>query len=348
VLGGVAREIAYDNLATAVVEHDGRLVRFLPRFLGFARDHGFFPHACNPASGWEKGKIERAIGYIRQNFWPLREFTDLHDVNRQVRQWLADVANQRLHRETRERPLERFKPEALRPLPVIPYDYRDSSEALAHKDLRLPFDGNRYCVPHRYVGRRLTIKADSSSVTIYDRFEEIVSYARSWRRGQTFGAARFEKLLAEQRPAARRSQAQQRLLDSLDGLCSRSLLEAYLRDMADTDRSLGRQISELLELIRQYGPQDVAVAIEKAAVARAFGADYVTNILRQQRSPRRPQPPLRLRDPLLNELVTDPLSLLEYDAFILESGKEPDDPSRTETAAVEPESDEPPDRDDDR
>ncbi|MDQ1474143.1 MAG: hypothetical protein QOJ99_5623 [Bryobacterales bacterium] len=348
VLGGVAREIAYDNLATAVAERDGRLVRFLPRFLGFARDHGFFPHACNPASGWEKGKVERAIGYLRQNFWPLREFTDLHDVNRQVRQWLADVANQRLHRETRERPAERFKPEALRPLPVIPYDFRDSSEALVHKDLRLPFDGNRYCVPHRYVGRRLTIKADSSSVTIYDRFEEVVSYARSWRRGQTFGAARFEKLLAEHRPAARRSQAQQRLLDSLDGMCSRSVLEAYLRDMADTDRSLGRQISELLELIRQYGPQDVAVAIEKAAAARAFAADYVTNILRRQRSPRRPQPPLRLRDPLLNELATDPISLLRYDAFILESGKEPDDPSRTETTATEPESDEPPDRDDDR
>jgi transposase len=346
-MGGVAREIAYDNLATAVAEHDGRLVRFLPRFLGFAREYGFVPHACNPASGWEKGKVERAIGYLRQNFWPLREFVDLHDVNRQARQWLAEVANQRLHRETRERPLDRFKPEALRPLPIIPYDYRESTETLVHKDLRLPFDGNRYCVPHRYVGRRLTVKADSSSVTIYERTEEVVSYARSWRRGQTFGAERFEKVLAEERPAARRSQAQQRLLDSLDGLCSRSLLEAYLRDMADTDRSLGRQITELLELMRQYGPEDVAGAIEKASVARAFGADYVANILRQQRSPRRPQPPLRLRDPLLNELTTDPISLLEYDAFILESGKERDDSSRTETAPAEPESDEPPDRSND-
>jgi hypothetical protein len=117
--------------------------------------------------------------------------------------------------------------------------------------------------------------------------------------------------------------------------------------MADTDRSLGRQITELLELMRQYGPEDIAGAIEKAAAARAFGADYVANILRQQRSPRRPQPPLRLRDPLLNELTTDPISLLEYDAFILESGKERDDSSRTETAATEPESDEPTDRSND-
>ena len=113
-------------------------------------------------------------------------------------------------------------------------------------------------------------------------------------------------------------------------------MEAYLRDMADTDRSLGRQISELLELIRLYGPEDVAGAIEKAAAARAFGADYIANILRQQRSPRRPQPPLRLRDPLLNELVTDPISLLEYDAFILDSGKEPNDAPGTETESTDP------------
>jgi hypothetical protein len=268
-------------------------------------------------------------------------------VNRQARQWLADIANRREHRETRQRPLDRFQPEALRPLPVIPYDYRDSMEALVHKDLRLQFDGNRYCVPHRYVGRRLTVKADSSSVAIYHRVEEIVSYPRSYRRGQTLGADRFERVLAEQRPAARRSQAQQRLLDSLDGLCSRAVVEAYLRDMADTDRSLGRQISELLELLRQYGPESVAGALEKAAAARAFGADYIANILRQLQSPRRPQPPLQLRDPRLNALVPDPISLLAYDTFILEAGKETHDAPRTETPAVESRGDDPKPGDDD-
>ncbi|MBV8902004.1 MAG: IS21 family transposase [Acidobacteriia bacterium] len=336
-LGGVAREIVYDNLATAVAEHDGRLVRFLPHFLGFAREYGFYPRACNPAAGWEKGKVERAIGYTRQSFWPLREFIDLHDVNRQARQWLSEVANQRQHRETRQRPIDRFQPAALKPLPVIPYDYRDTVELLVHKDLRIQFDGNRYCVPHRYVGRRLTVKADSSSVSIYERVNEIVSYARSWRRGQTFGADRFEAELADLRPAARRSRAQERLFLFLDGLCSKAMLEAYLRDMADTDRALSRQLTELLELIRQYGPEAVAAAIQKASTARAFGADYIANILRQQQSPRRPQPPLILRDPLLNELATDPLSLLEYDAFILHPGKESDDDQpRTKTQSAEP------------
>jgi len=346
VMGGVAREIAYDNLATAVAEHDGRLVRFLPRFLAFAREYGFYPKACNVAAGWEKGKVERAIGYARQSFWPLREFTDLHDVNRQARQWLAEIANQRLHRETRERPIDRFQANALRALPVIPYDYRDKVEALVYKDLRLHFDGNRYCVPPRFVGRRLTLKADSSSVTIYDRVNEIVSYPRCWRRGQTLGAHRFEADLAQLRPAAKRSRAQQRLFAVLNGYCSQAMLEAYLRDMADTDRALSRQLTELLDLVRQYGPEPVADAIEKASAARAFGADYVANILRQQQAPRQTQPPLRLRDQRLNDLTTDPLSLLQYDAFILDSGKESDDTSRTETEPTCPIDHEPPCGDD--
>ena len=121
-------------------------------------------------------------------------------------------------------------------------------------------------------------------------------------------------------------------------------MEAYLRDIADSDRSLSRKITELLELIRQYGPD--AVAIEKAATARAFGADYVANILRQQQCPRREQPPLRLRDPRLNELVTDPLSLLAYDAFILQPEKESDDTPGTETPRSESDGHEPPSGDD--
>jgi len=346
-MNGVAREIWYDNLGTAVAEHDGRLVRFIPRFLGFAREFNFYPRACNPASGWEKGKVERGgIGYVRQNFWPLREFAGLPDVNCQAREWLDQIANRRPHRETRQRPIDRFQPEALRPLPVIAPDYRETVEALVHKDMRVQFDGNRYCVPHRFVGRRLMLKADSGSVTIYDRVHEIVSYARSWRRGQTFGAERFEAELAEMRPASRRSRAQDRLFAFFDGLCSAAMLEAYLRDIADSDRSLSRQISELLELIRQYGPEAVAAAVEKASAARAFGADYVANILRQQQCPRREQPPLRLRDPVLNELVTDPLSLLEYDGFILKAEKDSDDATGTETTRTEPDDDEPPTGDD--
>jgi transposase len=315
---GVARECLYDNLWTAVTERDGKIVRFNPRFLAFAREFGFYPRACNPAAAWEKGKIERGgIGYLRQGFWPLRTFSDLAEVNRQVRQWLDEVANQRIHSETRERPDRRFRPETLRALPALFPDYRESVLAKVHKDIRLSFDGNHYCVPPRYVGRMLMVKADSSSVTVYDQEQEIIRYARSWRRGQTFGADRFEKELLQQRPGAERTKGQQRLIALLG-----PIVESYLRGLAETDRSMAHQIRSLLALVRQYEPEAVGSALAKAQAVGAFGADYIANILLQERSPREQQPPLQLKDPSLNQLATDPLSLLEYDALILSERSE--------------------------
>jgi transposase len=309
---GVPRECLYDNLATAVSEHDGRIVRFNPRFLAFARELRFYPKACNKAAGWEKGKVENSVGYLRKNFWPLRSFAGLSDVNFQVRQWLDQTANKRIHRETRQTPDERFDPKTLRPLPPLLPDYRDTAAALVHKDIRLNFDGNRYCVPPRYIGQRLTVKADSQSVVIYDKDREVARYTRSWRRGQSFGAERFEKELLAERPPAERSDAQKRLVLFLG-----KSGDSYLRQLAQTDRSVSRQVNELLELCRQYGPEAVSSAIEKAQSLGAFGADYIKNILLQEQSLRQIQPVLQLKDSRLNNIATDPLSLLDYDSLIL-------------------------------
>ena len=83
------------------------------------------------------------------------------------------------------------------------------------------------------------------------------------------------------------------------------------------------QLRQLLTLVREYGPGALASALTKAQAAGAFGSDYVANILIQEHSSREPQPPLRLRDSKLNELTTDPLSLLDYDALILSERSEP-------------------------
>ena len=209
------------------------------------------------------------------------------------------------------------------------------------KDLRLSYDGNRYCVPPRYVGHKLTVKADSSAIAIYDQTKEVVCYARCWERGLTFGAEQFQKELYAQMAAAQRSATQQRLI-ALLGPAS----EEYLRRLVDTDRSLVRQVRELLDLIRDYGPEAVAGALSQAHAAGAFGADYIANILRQQQTRREVQPPLRFKQPELNALTTDPVSLADYDTFILRSRKESRDPSAPETEPTELDDDEPSTRSD--
>ena len=185
------------------------------------------------------------------------------------------------------------------------------------------------------------MKADSSSVTIYDQTIEIVRYARCWERGQTFGAERFQKELYAQMAAAQRSAAQQRLVVLLGPIA-----ESYLRELAGTDRSLARQVRELYDLIRDYGPEAVSAAMQKAHAARAFGADYIANILHQQQTRREVQPPVRLRQPELNELATDPLSLAAYDAFILQSRKESHELTSSETQSTQSDDDEPATRSD--
>ena len=64
-VGGCPKECWYDNLATAVAERRGKLVRFHPRFLAYAGHHRFRPVACNVGKGNEKGRVEDAVKYLR-------------------------------------------------------------------------------------------------------------------------------------------------------------------------------------------------------------------------------------------------------------------------------------------
>jgi hypothetical protein len=103
------------------------------------------------------------------------------------------------------------------------------------------------------------------AVAIYDHDNEVTRYVRCWRRGQTLGTERFEKELLEQRPAAQRSAAQRRLILFLG-----ETGESYLRQLAETDRSLSRQIKELLIWCVNMAPDSVLAAIRKAHAAECF------------------------------------------------------------------------------
>ena len=67
--GGVPRTLLYDNLKSAVLERQGQAIRFNPVLLGFAGHHRYEPRPVAVARGNEKGRVERAIRYIRDNFF---------------------------------------------------------------------------------------------------------------------------------------------------------------------------------------------------------------------------------------------------------------------------------------
>jgi transposase len=107
--GGSPKQLVVDNMATAVVERMGSVVRFNDAFLDFLRHFAVDPIACNPRSPYEKGKVESGVKYLRRNFMSLRTITDLDDVQHQVLGWLDTVANVRTHQTTGQRPVDRFE-----------------------------------------------------------------------------------------------------------------------------------------------------------------------------------------------------------------------------------------------
>jgi len=145
---GTPRELVHDNMLTAVIERQGPLIRFNEAFLQFLMPFKIVPVACNVAQPHEKGKVEKgAIHYIRYNFWPLRSFRDLRDLQAQADHWRDHVANVRVQSTTGEKPIDRFKREAMRPLPDLLPDCRDTAICKVYSDFSIRFDGNSYTVP---------------------------------------------------------------------------------------------------------------------------------------------------------------------------------------------------------
>lgn len=313
-LGGIPRSILYDNLVTAVREHIGRFVQFNGRFLEFARHYDYLPKACNKGAPHEKGKVESGgIRYIRNNFFPLRVFTDLHDTNKQAWEWMHEIANKRMHTETRERPIDRFKADALRPLPPADFDTFDTQNAKVHKDLRLNFDANRYCVPPKYIGKKVMIKADSHTVHIYDGPDLIIQYPRCWNKYQVIGAEQFEKALLKKRQQAHLDKSMERFC------CLGDLFSDYLVQIAQSNTKvhLQRQVDNLNRLVDTFGKESIASAIEKANEYGAYGSEYIENIMIQMRTPPNNQPPVVMKDEALNRLVLDRPCMEEYDQLAL-------------------------------
>jgi len=313
--GGTPEQIVVDNMITAVIERQGSLIRFNDAFYDFLRIFHITPIACNPAAPHEKGKIENFIRYLRYNFWPLRTFTDLFDVNGQVRIWLDTVANVRVHKTTGKRPLERLTKVHLRPLPDLLPDCRQTEQLKVHKDFAVRFDGNLYTVPPWAIGKKVTLKADQSTVTVFYQEKKIASHTRCWQRGERIETASHK----EQVKKLKRKLWLDKDIAAFSSLGSEA--RAYLEALSLARQPIKKNVSKLLSLKDQYGAVSVIYAIKKALIHNAIGADYIENILYQEMTPKKNHPPVRLKKEALNHIRLPEPSLVEYDAHVIKRNK---------------------------
>jgi transposase len=278
--GGVPKDVLSDNLKTAVLRHPvGGPPVFHERYLDFARHHGFTPKACGPCQPQAKGRVENGIGYVRKSLLNGLDITGLAATNLAARYWLDTVANVRIHGETRQTPLDRFQNEkpVLGPLNAHPYDLGIIENIRINSQFRARVDGNRYSVPAEYASCRLTMKRTPDHLWFYDQQKLVADHIRQYDCGQDYARPEHERALLLER----RSMREHRLLQRFFQLSPKA--ETFYRQMEERCLNPRQQARQIVALSEIHPPELVARAVDDACELQVYRADYVANILEQQR-----------------------------------------------------------------
>jgi transposase len=189
--GSVPEEILYDRMKTVWTGTDERgEIVWNAVFLDFARYWGFTPRLCRPYRAQTKGKVESGVKYVRRNFLcglQGREPSNLVDLNAELRRWVSEVANQRVHGTTREQVLIRWDEDQFSMQPVngrLPYPYADDEQRKVARDAYVSWQGSRYSVPWRYAGKEVWVREQGRDVEVRCGAELIARHAPAVRRHQ--------------------------------------------------------------------------------------------------------------------------------------------------------------------
>lgn len=238
-LGGVPAEVLYDNMKHVVVgrNENGKPV-FNAEFLHFAHHYGFQPRLCPPYAPWTKGKAERPIDFLRERFWRGYEFSSVAKANADVRPWLEETANRRVH-GTHHQPVdERWQTEIphLGPLPTSDYDTSLKVFRKVYRDCQLSFDANRYVVPHRVVGRKVMLKVKNGLIRIFDDQDLLATYEEPRTKRNVVADPRFYEELRRDKEQLRRKYGRSKGR-ATRGLVNRSLwIDVHHRPLAEYEQ----------------------------------------------------------------------------------------------------------------
>ena len=311
--GGAPRKILYDNLKSAVLERRGEAIRFHPRLLELCGLYHFAPRPCRPGRGNEKGRVERAIQYLRTSFFAARQWRDIDDLNAQFRQWREHVAHQRqVPGQPGLRVFEALDRErkVLLALPAHPLETDLVKAVRSGKTPYVRFDRNLYSIPHDKVRQALTLVAGRDTVRIFDGDRELARHRRTYDAGQVVEDPEHVAELVRQKRNAQGLKCRDRLTEAVPALSD------FFGILAERGEALGHHSARLLKLLDQYGADELRTAVDKAMSRGAYSAGCVAHVLEQRRraSGLRPRMGVSLPDdPRVRSVHVVSHSLGDYD-----------------------------------
>jgi transposase len=183
-LGGCPQTILYDNMKQVKLGPG----EWNEQFLDFARHYGFVPKTHRVRRPRTKGKVERVVDYVKDNFLAGRSFDGLDHLNACGLHWLVHTANVRIHGTTGEQPIVLFEQEkaALQSLAGVPvYRYVDPVQRIVNYESMVHFQGSRYSVPPDYAGQTVQVLAQGGQIAIRAGEVIIAEHRQAVQPGQS-------------------------------------------------------------------------------------------------------------------------------------------------------------------
>jgi len=321
---GSPRVILHDNLRSAVLERRGNQIHFHPRLLELCAHYHCIARPCQVRAGNQKGRVERAIRYVRESFWAGRDFTTLEQCNRQALLWRDQVAHQRPwpgdDTRTVAQAFHEEQPRLL-PLPLHPFNTDLILPIRSAKTIYVRFDLNDYSIPPEAVRRPLTLVASDTWIRILDGTQEIARHRRSYDRHQPLLDPAHQQALLQEKCKAFHSTPTGRLAQAVPE--SETLLDlAFARG-----ESAGSQTAQLLKLLDLYGAPALRHAIEEALERDTPRASSVAFLLRRRQQPTPSAAPKvdLSRHPEAQAIDVQPHDLETYDELAHHHDDDPDE-----------------------
>ncbi len=179
--GGVPRLLNFDNLKAAVIKADWYDPAMNPKLADFCRHYGMTPMPCRAHTPQHKGKVERGVGYAKNNALKGLRFASLGEQNAHLRHWEEHVADQRVHGTTRRQVAAVFEEErqSLGALPASVYEsYREERRRVG-RDSFVEVDKAYYEAPPEFIRRQVWVRWDGRMVRLFnERMEQVGCHAR--------------------------------------------------------------------------------------------------------------------------------------------------------------------------
>jgi transposase len=262
---GVPARIVSDNLKAAVTRASFTGDPVLQRsYRECAEHYGFLIDPTRPRSPQLKGKVEQGgVHYVARNFLAGRDPMALDALNRALRTWCIEIAGERIHGTTKERPMSRFtttEQAMLRSLPQRPYDPASWKQVRVYRDCYVTFEGSHYSAPHRLVGQPLWVRGGARIVELYTTDHQLVAtHDRARQRGER--QTHLDHLPPTKLPGLVLSRASVQLrAEAIGPATLRAVQHLLAHQPEDRLRSAGR----IVQLAEGYGALRLEAACRRA------------------------------------------------------------------------------------